>query len=335
MTTLLSFISFPLARLSLPIEDFKVRCPITSVQSVDTQSLFANTHFALSFVPGGCPLVNCAEASRLLSSSPSKTGHKKRILWLGEENPQILWLFETDEPAKSLILSAIVAHAEETRAHLSILHNGKSIFDEDVSLRDEEKTEFPLADGVKGKIVVAISLTSESEPIGFRLWRDEAGYETTGAMLILGETSLDFNFILCCLVTAIKAATLVSFGIFCASFLSPAVSSILAVFFFFLSNANQFILQSTSVLPSHSHTEGLTDFQGPFYTAVRAIVETVCHITPQLTLYSPETILSNGFAISGVFLLSSLLSFGFYIPVLLFFATLLHKSTLRRPQEAE
>ncbi|MCX7702586.1 MAG: ABC transporter permease [Planctomycetota bacterium] len=330
--TAISLLSFPLVRFILPLSNLQLKTPSLSLFALHTRSLYSRTHYALSFIPAGCPLINCAEACRIFSSPADET-RKRQILWLDQDEPSILWFFHTDKPAKSLLLSAVVAHSDCTKARLSVIHNESSILNEEILIQDETRQEIPL-NNLKGRIVVALSLLRESEPVGFRLWLDEAGYETTGAMLVTAEERLTISLLLCLLITALKATTLVAFGIFCSSFLSPAVSSILATFILFLSSANQFILKSATVLPTYLHAHTRPSFYNPFYAAVRKIVESVCSITPSLTRYSPELLLSKGYGISNQFLLNAFSHYLPYIPVLLVLSIILVALFSRRAEEA-
>jgi len=326
----LSLLTFPIARLALPVGGMELKRPLVAERVVDARTLYRGVRYALQLVPAGNPLLNTVEAARI-SSDTVKEMRRKRLLYLNDTNPQLLWFFQTTTPVQGVILSAVVLHTDKTKAHLCVLHNGRRVLDKDVTVMNETALTIPL-DEVTGRIVVAVSLHPEGEPLAFRLWLDEAGYERTGVMLLADETGVTSGILVCSLITALKAMTLVAFGIFCASFLSPAVASIFATFLFFLASANRFILQSATVLPSPHHGAGEPS---AFFMSVRAVVEAVCYITPKLTLYSPEAVVARGFAVGAYLPLSSLLHFGIYIPPLLLLASLVHGPVLRMGEEGD
>lgn len=325
----LSLLAFLLARLILPVGDMRLKRLLVADEVADTGTLYRGVRYALQLTPSGNPLLNTVEAARIVVDTEEKM-RRKRLLYLNDDNPQVLWFFDVSTPVRGIILSAVVLHTDKTKAHLCVLHNGRTILDEDIVVKNETSMEIPL-NGITGRVVVAVSLLPEGEPLAFRLWLDEAGYERTGVMLLTKETGVTSGVFICSLITALKAMTLVAFGIFCASFLSPAVASIFATFLFFLASANRFILQSATVLPS-PHETAQPD---AFYASVRAIIEVVCYITPKLTLYSPEAVVSRGFSVGTHLPLSSLLHFAVYIPPLLLLSSIVHGPVLRMGEEGD
>lgn len=323
-----ALIAFLFARLLLPLTDMRVRHPKVADDIISAQMFYRGSRYALQFTPAGNPIINSVEVARILTDTERKI-REKRLLYLTDDNPQLIWFFQAHSSVRGIVLSAIVLHAEETKAHLCILHNGRIIYSKKITVQNEIKKYIPLQ-GVVGKVLVAISLTPGGEPLAFRLWLNESGYERTGIMLVTSEVSITFGVFICVLLTALKAITLVAFGIFCASFLSPAISSILATFLFFLSSANRFILQSATSLPSLSHAQEAASQSNMLYVLVHIVIEAVCYITPKLTLYSPETTLASGFTISTRFVLSAFYHYGLYIPLLLVLATLVYGPILRR-----
>jgi len=265
-----------------------------------------------SFLPLSIPHLNTALVGPLSAKEPCvllPQEYQRRILWLDQCNPSIVFQFDGD--GEALRLCAVVSAAFKTDA-IATLKTGSITKTLKVELHDEKTTIFkhPVRNGAS----LAITLLPWSRPVGFRLWRNERGLPVTAPLLVRRFASRAGQIFYLWLATVIKTMVFVAAGVLCAAFLSPAISSLFASFLFFLFSSAHYI-----------HNIGV-EVSATSSAVTRIISKTVSFLTsvvPAAGRFQPAALLTDGIALNASYILDMLLYFGLYTALILALALLL------------
>ncbi|RKY15229.1 MAG: hypothetical protein DRP63_07245 [Planctomycetota bacterium] len=265
-----------------------------------------------SFLPLSIPHLNTALVGPVSDQGPTvllPQEHQRRIVWLDQCNPSIVFRFDGD--GEALRLCAVVSAALKTEA-LATLKTSNITKTQKVELHDEKPTM--LKHSVRGGGSLAITLLPWSRPVGFRLWRNERGLPVTAPLLVRRFASVAAQIFYLWLATVIKTMVFAAAGVLCAAFLSPAISSLFASFLFFLFSSAHYI---------HSIGVEVSATGGVATKIISKIVSFLTSIVPAAGRFQPAALLTNGIALNASYILDMLLYFGLYTTVILALALLL------------
>lgn len=271
-----------------------------------------------SFLPLSLPHLNTALVGDVSEDRERKTS-SHRILWLDVSDPKIVFDFEG--AGEALQLRTVVARALKTDVLLEV-RTEKDRISKKVEVFDERSVtiDFPIS----GSTEVAVSLLPESNPVGFRMWEDEMGLPVTAPLVVERSAAMWGQVILLWGVMVIKSALFCAAGILCASFLSPAISSLFAAFLFFIfSSAHYLHRMGTDVAASPHH-------KATFVRIVSEALTVITSVVPAVGRYQPVQLLTKEVALTLSYLFETFGYFGFYTVVVLALALLLY---LKPPHE--
>ncbi len=321
--SVLALVSFVFGFIALPRPE-KAPRRLLPPRTACVPGGYVSLRHALSVLPCGLPHAGLAEAACCLEAG----GARRRRTWLDETEPQQVFLFEPDSPTGRLWITAVVSRVLKTPIIVSV-KTERGVTTRQVVLRDEAPLEltFPPA---SGPVTVTVTLTPWSAPVGFRMEPDESGLPEKSVMLVVGRSPYVLQYLLGVAAALFKAAALAAAGVFCASFLSPAISSLLAVFLFFLSAVSRYVVHMLAVVRVPHLHHGHVVAPSSALKFVYLLVDWVCRAVPALGRYPAETFLTGGRALTGGFFLGLLV---YLLPYLVGFLGLAVALYLRPPHE--
>jgi len=266
------------------------------------------------FMPLSLPHLNTALGVTYRQKSPPQ-----RILWLDGLDPRIIFTFEGD--GQGVQIRGVVARALRTPVRIKV-DSPTTRLQQKMEVLDEK----PVFVGapLKGCTTLTISLLAESNPVGFRLWEGESGLPETAPLLVERSAWMPAQMAALWLIMLVKASVFCAAGLLAASFLSPAVSSLLAAFLFFLfSSAHYLHTMGEEVAGRAVEGRGLVRL-------VSKVVAVLSKVVPASGRYQPVSLLSKGIALTPAYLGEALLYFGLCTAALLGLAVLLY---LKPPHE--
>ncbi|MFH1423176.1 MAG: hypothetical protein ABIH42_10755 [Planctomycetota bacterium] len=258
------------------------------------------------------------------------------VIWLNKPNQNITWNFTLSPPSRfvAVEVTPVVAAAIKTKGLIKIFDDRNNNISKKILLSDNQGTivDFEFEQESEN-ISVEIIRDTDTAPLGFKLVKNEMGFEKNGLHLIKKRTFFELNLLLGYLVLFAKIALFGAVGVFCSSFLSAPVAAFFAFFLFFLSNIISFLSSVTlqiglpdphscSVITETVHELSFFDY------LLKNVLYTMCSLFPDFSRFDLSDSVCAGRAVSLKVLLNSFIYYGKYF---LFF--LLLSGTLIKRRE--